>query len=286
LALFANGKRVAGLMGGDGRLHFWQVANLPSVERPPSRVFSAAPGRGSFLAAAWLRHFSNKPAEQRFYVLDQAQRLHCWQSQPAPEGKAARYALQASNVLALMQLDDHRLIYLSHADGRLSMHSTGMLESFGYDMAIGQTAVVDGGVLVAGTSHWRNGLGSCAVRCGAGEQEQWRIFHGNGLKSSLPDIRDVQLPPGWRAIALVDAPADAAPMLVLMSPRRNALALFDGQRTEALYMSPSTIVRHSVCAQHGLLALVTEQRELIVLSPAERAVRLQVRSHGGDDASA
>jgi len=283
LSIIFNGKSLGGLVANSSVLHFWQLNGLASEARPPREQFQAAPGGGTYLAGAWLRN--NVGA--RLCVLDQGQRLVFWVSsvgQPRKGPAPGTVHLINQNVLAISPIDAEQMVYAHRHLGQLLVHRVAPLGVSHHGRPLGPIGEKDH-VLFGHMRAWRNDQGVVAVRQEHKPAERWRIIQVDQRQISGYRDHEVSLPPGWSAIGLFGPPQEVFPALLLLSPSRNALALFGSRGSEALYMSPSRIVKYSYCPINGLVAMLTDDRELIVYSVGEQQVKLHIHSAGAPSAS-
>lgn len=283
LAVQFNGKNLGGLLVDSSHLHFWQFSGLNAKARPPREKFVAAPGRAGFLPSAWLRQ--NDCA--RLYALDQSGQLVFWVSslgQPRTGPAPGTTHQLAQNVLALAPIDAQRMVYARRLVGQLVVT---LIDSHGIEQAsrpLGP-AGEDAKVLFGHIPSWYHLQGAVAVQLADAPAEHWRVIKMDQGQSSSYKDHELSLPAGWSAIGLFEKSQDFFPALVLLSPNRNALALFTSKGSEALYMSPSRIVKYSFCPINGFVAMLTEERELIVYSVGEQQVKMHIHSAGASSAS-
>ncbi|QDQ27026.1 hypothetical protein FNU76_12010 [Chitinimonas arctica] len=269
LALAGLGKRLGVLTSQQAQLRFLHMPGFADIERPPSDEFQAAPGRGFYLPAAYLRD----SGVQRLYVLDNGGRLLFWQDTlPTQPTKDAPQHDQ--NVIALAQVQHDLLVYAKREASGLAIRYANLKgEAAGHHPI--PHVETDHTVLFAGGKLWRAHQGAVALG-NAKQGGVWRIYQFNGPGSTRAERDEIQIPPGWQGIGLYREAAHAKAGLVLLGPARNAVALYENGKAEALHMTASPIVRHSVCPITGHIALLTEDRELIVYAIASRQVRLHI----------
>ncbi|MFT3736851.1 MAG: hypothetical protein QM776_17875 [Rhodocyclaceae bacterium] len=271
LALAFSGKKVGGVLSGAAMLDFWQVDRLRSVSRPPREQFEASSGRADLLSSAWCKvHGSDQ-----LFVLDQAGRLIHWKADAGGRTQMTHFDV---NVLGMAQMDIGGVVYLCDERGQLTLHRSNWAGKREWtcvlDPSFGKTSV-----LFAGASLFRIAVGGCAVRYEEAP-ERWRLYTPSGKPGQPFDSADVTLPAGWQAIGFVLERNVARFSLVLLGPQRNALVLFSDGQSEALYMTASPIRKFSVSPDSGDVAMLTDERELIVYSVRDRAVRLIMDGRG------
>lgn len=295
LAGFFIGKQFAALMSApEDRLEFWQVPGLQPVPRPTAGLFDAPPGRASWLQAA----FVGAEGDRRLFVVDRMQRLRSW-SVPAPQGEASGHQAAepqkvASLVSALVQVGPHHAIYLLHQAGYLWTNRLGPSRD-ARPMPV-CLAPRDMKVLVAGGDLWLRDVGACAVRvCEDDGMETWRINAPLGEAHERKRIEgptgpgtmafqqtDVRLPPGWKAVGLVRGESTTSYDLVALASDQRSFHRYS-LKTSPLYMAPCKVVACTVCPNTGLLAMLTEARQLIAYGTEDDTLRLLVQGEGVEE---
>jgi hypothetical protein len=285
LALCFDGKQVTGVLGDREHLFFWQQHGLSGQPRPPDEAFHAPPGAAAWLPAAWLRSGN----AQRLCVLDRSGRLLCWDmAGPQAHGPAPQApACLATQVLALAQCADDSLIYACVHRAGAALYCVDA-EGSPIVMAQGLDAASNAQVWLALDGSGPRCGGACAVGVDLGDmdQETWRVnqWHRKPEALAADDwtlVRTayrVTLLPGWKAVGLVrDGQANHYTLVVLSEDRRQ-LYRVAVRRLELLFTATAPVLKCSVCPNTGIVALLTEQRQLVVYATAEQAVRLIVDS--------
>ncbi|MFC3246843.1 hypothetical protein [Chromobacterium piscinae] len=243
-----------------------QFPRIGKVPLPPQAEFHASPGSAALLDAAWLSGKSGG----RLYLRDLSGNLVYWESGRSAETGPMRR--ECDGVLALCQIDAVSLLYARSQDGQLRL---GRLDASPgrktAEAAPGIPCLADSRVLLHALPQDRRF--ACAVLAHGGEPETWRL-HAGGAGGAI-DGRECRLPPGWRAIGvqLTDKPR-----LLLVHDKQNQIALLDEDKILPLHQTASPIVRLSYTPSCAGIALLTEQRELIVYSLSARAVILHLQN--------
>ena len=86
-----------------------------------------------------------------------------------------------------------------------------------------------------------------------------------------------QLPGGSRAIGLMREPSGLRTGLITLDRNILRLNFVDGGN-EVLYSASDPVVSCTVCPNTGIVAMLTQRRQLIVLSAATRELRLSVQT--------
>jgi hypothetical protein len=253
LAMSFLGKRIGLLLADADKLRFWGTS-LSLEPFPPQDVFHAPGSTAAWLPAAWMK----EGKAQRVCVIDQSRRLLCWDS-VAPDA----LRLEAQNVLGFAQINKNLLVYAYLSGGHVWIHRLNALGTRQQEPRSLSAAPNDTEVLFGGRA--------CAVRLESEPAETW-------LVSTWGDTREAaatraQLPAGARAIGLWRGVGNKDTALISLD-RVNVRLHFINGINELLYTAPARIVSYTVCQGTGLVALLTERRQLVVASAATRDVRL------------
>ncbi len=275
-------KRLSALLSHDGMLHLWQPNQTDTRPRPAREVLDAPPGRKGLLPAATL-HDGHGSC---LCMLDRSGRLVYWRMGAAPAGSPDHATMQclASRVLGMAQVHEGQLLYLRNDGGILVLHRWGIADN-AYRVGLGSAADVTE-VLFGGGLLWRTQFGACAVRRGSHAEQVWTLFGATPGDTNGFSSVEVRLPPGWRAIGIAQRPDSKIFHFVTLDAGRTRLALHGGASGEVLYTSASPIVQHTMSPVGDLVALLTEDRTLIVYSVKERLIRTQVSGRGADHVAA
>ncbi|TQS87071.1 hypothetical protein ELQ32_15290 [Limnobaculum zhutongyuii] len=273
LAMHCQGKMAGALLSQGDTLTFWQTNKLSSFQKPEHRDFQTTVARANLQPSAYLTDGQSAA----MYVLDRGHQLVLFSS------SADSMRLIMTGVLGIARMGDNALAYICYRNNVLHQVVTD-LRNVSHYYSLGYTAPENTSVMFA--FQRRHHLGyPCAIQMKSDTSEVWRIHN-----LSINDLTvDVSLPEGWKAIGLyyssVTPDKDAIANLLLINLNKRSIGrYFDGQ-LEKLYTTPtSKIVRKTFCPVSGLLALLTEAKELIVYSVHENTLRLfSQRIGGGND---
>ncbi|KUM03554.1 hypothetical protein KIF53_17695 [Chromobacterium subtsugae] len=272
-------------------LAFSQLPGLGKVQLPPQDMLQLAPGAARLLDAAWLQHDNCA----RLYARDRVGNLVFWvapgkrgvHSGPAP----GTTHLQLREVLAMCQQDARTLLYVRHQAGQLRLGRlwaeppSGSTRPAAASSRQGPLGPLDNEWTVPGAcaadseallGFAQPNLFACAVRQPSALGECWRL-HAGRPHAAAASI-DYQLPPGWSALGLAPrADASTAFQLVLFHKAQNQLGLLCDGRILILYQPIHPIAKISYAPASAAIALLTEQRELIVYSVTEQCVALRLQ---------
>lgn len=285
LALVCSGKTVVGLLRSTtGELHFHQLGR-PAIQRPPRSNFEATAGRANYLPAARLFDQSAGGVE-RFYVLDQAGRLVYWRQTGKGQPKDDTLYEQASQVLGMTQIHPSQLVYVSDDQGSIVVHRIGPQRMQAWHCWLGNDAAIVKEVLFGGGELWAQGFGGCALRVGSNNAQHWMIYVPVEEPGREFQVLEISLPEGWRGIGLVHLPEQSGFALLALNPARDQLVLCSSKGRETLYTSPAAIARHHVCPVRGLVAMISDARQLVVFDVPARSLRLTIDGRGSEHAAA
>jgi hypothetical protein len=263
LAITCVGKHMGALLSDERELRFWGNS-LIKMPHPTQEEFHAPGSTAAWLSLGWLRAKS----AQRVCVIDHSRRLLQWDfpfdgKSSVPAEQSLR--LRAKEVLAIVQYDSRSLAYAYHENGtvwftRLSATHDGQAPR-PLCKAPPDAAILFG----------RGNI--CAVRLNKLPAETWAIgtCYAHGL------TMQAQLPGDSRAIGLLREPSSGRTGLITLDRNILRLNYIDGGN-EVLYAAPDRIVSCTVCPNTGITAMLTQRRQLIVLSAATRELRLSVQT--------
>lgn len=259
-------KHFGGIIADPDHLHFWKIDGFRTRPRPPNERFQAPPGQAHWLSCAWLSG-GRKP--HHVYVLDQAGRLLCWQGEQA--GQATPLPEQiALHVLAMARADGERLLFLRHRQQRVELV---LRRRFGNDAetVLGHAAApeepehafLNGRVSRSGwNGAWCMPDSGTNLRNGG----PWSIHPARHDDGPCRQIQ-VRIGAQWRVFGLVTMPGSWEHALVALSPDRRRLSLIGPASHDVLYGADVPIATVSVATDCDVIALVTEHRRLVVLTP-------------------
>jgi hypothetical protein len=269
LAMSFINKRMGVLLSSERELRFWGTS-LVIAPYPTQEQFRAPGGTAAWLPLVWLR----VGKAQRVCIVDQSKRLLRWDSvfdgkrETATEGSLQ---LIANNVLEMVQIHKGLLAYAYHDNGSILFTRLGATGDPQAPRPL-CNAAPDAAVLF--------GRGStCAVRLKK-DPETWGIGAWNDQRLTM----HAQLPDNSRVVGLT---RDQSGRTGLITLDRNTLRLhFAGGGNELLYTAPDRIVSCTVCPNTSVVAMLTQQRQFIVVSAATRELCLSVQTARQSHASA
>jgi hypothetical protein len=285
LTLAFHGKTLGALLSGQDGLRFWQTG-LPATPHPPRETFQATVARANWLASAWVK--DNRI--NRFYVLDEAHRLVYWAS-GAPVYDAAeprgKCHLVATDVLSLAAAGSAAIVFARQEAGELFVHFDngyfGHARKYRLVALPGTTAVH-----FAGGQNWASGVCGCAVlsRKPPETTETWTLYNFRPRYRALDDFvaETLTLPPRHLGIGMVPSSAGSPYALVVLGPTGRDVLLYQRQDfSETLFTSPSKILKVVVDGASGMIAMLTEERQLIAYSAPDKTLRLFLHSKAPAD---
>jgi len=290
LALGLQGRNAIALTAANDELQFWQMAGFGDMPRPTRETFQASASTGRALQlllvsdrksqlacvidaggqlVGWRapsdpRQWSGKPDDRAATVIDRQVRLM------APLGPASlAYAMVWGDGIWLRQVD---------ASGQASAMRRRLCPAPAQlqDMA----AVVMG----YGTSMAQVSCLGLAHRVDTGTV--WQLFTITQAGRAIDDVdgatsTEIRIGEGERGLGLCNGRGASPPALVVLSGDKRRLRLATPQSQATLYESASVIERCSVCQVSGRVAVLTRDRQLVVLDPATLQVLLIVTDNTG-----
>lgn len=285
LALGVHGKQPMALTATGNQLHFWQMAGFAEQERPAREAFQASNATGRTLALVLLRDDKAKLAA----VIDNAAQLVAWRA-PAdlkhwkgkPEDRDATVLDRHVRLLAPLALatlayamvwGDGVWLRQVGTDGKPSPMRRRLCA------APAQLQDMAATVLAYGASSAQ--LGSLGIAHTTDSGTVWQIFSITKAGRALDEdggaqSTEIRLPAGERGIGLVHARAGTPPALVVLSADKRRLRLATHAGHTMLHESATVIERTAVCQVTGRVAVLTRDRQLMVLDPATREALLIV----------
>lgn len=264
-------KHFAGIIADRSHLHFWNFEGFRTRVRPDNHEFQAPPGQAHWRPCVWLTG-TRKPHD--VYVLDGAGHLLRWRGDPARgQGKVAEHEVFEHDVLAIARADGERLVYVRYGRQRMELV---MHDRFTrVDRVIGEGDAprrpsrtwIHGSVASGARGGDVNWSGAwCIPEHGSGDEAAWMVFERRGYGNVC---RQVRIPVGakWQVFGLVQWPGSADHGLVALSPDRRRLMLIGADEQSLLYHADVPIATVGVGSDCDVVAAVTEQRRLVVVTP-------------------
>ncbi|NWB29613.1 hypothetical protein [Pseudomonas gingeri] len=269
---FQNRQIGAVLSAGD-QLRFWQIPRMTPASRPPQEELLVPAATATLRPVVWL----HSAKSSRVFLLTSNRTLAFWMAaeKDAASGSSANIThYRDRDVLGMVRVDDDTLVYASRSAGQLSVRHVTLNATRYEPFALGDGREATQ-VLFSLLPFWRRRFGVCAVQNGHGKRERWTVF----TPSSHPQpMTRIELMPGHRAIGLFHDNTSGQCALVVSTGGGTGVLLVGSERTETLYAATSRILKISFCPASGILALITEARELVVYDVNERQIRLQMQT--------
>jgi hypothetical protein len=172
------------------------------------------------------------------------------------------------NVLGMMQISKSLVVFAWHEQGQVWVAQLGGAGEPQAARAFCE-GPRDAQVLFGGRG--------IAVRVGRHSNDLWRV---GSWKMFHPALQ-MTVAPEFRAIGLVRSHDDKTSSLITMhaSDDRHVLRAHSADgRIHSFYETPARVLSWEVCPTSGLIALLTQQRQFIVVSAATRDLRLFVQT--------
>ena len=259
-------KHFAGIIADPHHLHFWHLDGFRTRPRPPNDEFQTPPGQAHWLPCVWLNS-GRKP--HHLYVLDHAGHLLRWRGDHGNRAAESHERFD-HEVLAIARADAERLIFLRCLPQtvELVLHHRLTEDS---DQIVGRTSIArkPARAFIKGYSNrngWRGAW--CMPDPGADTAKggTWSIFESRN-DGGVSGQRQVTVGANWRVCGLARMPDRHEYGLVALSPDRNRIALIAPSGQETLYAAGEPISTVSVGSDCDVIALITERRRLVTLSP-------------------
>ncbi|TNF85656.1 hypothetical protein FGE05_03375 [Pseudomonas sp. ICMP22404] len=267
LAIMFRGRTPSAILSINEQLVFWNMTGLKPVARPERDQLQLPVGTATLLPAVWLHNGTYG----RVFLLDSQGHLAFWvvenQKLPTPHQPGVTHPM-ADKVVGMAQVDLSMLAYLRHDAGRLYVHRINPWISQSPGHVVGTTDKVDQ-VLFPASPRWNKAFYGCAWMRLVDGQQKWQM-----VASDL-QTRQVDLAPGWKGLGLLIG-EDEEFSMVLLGPNQQTVALYCRGEQDVLFTTSETIARISFCPMSGLIAALTNARELVVYSVRDELRILQV----------
>lgn len=278
LAMTFSGKGVTGVVDRKGQTQLWQMA--PLQIDPNYRLVT--PGAATLVPVWQVQNGTT----QRVYMLKPDGELVFCEARTEPNRQVTvirEPQFFRSRVLAVEQ--QQALLIIAQQQGEdlvIERHNAnGIAATFPLGRVPDKSPV-----LMTGSAYWGAQFGGCAVRLSAEDSEVWRLFSFAGHGQSGVSERDTRLPLGWKAIgARMDFKAPYDLTLLMLNQDGDTLATWYEGQLETLYTLPARIVRYSTLPPHGLIAMLTRDRQLVVYHWQTKTVKLFIQGDASHDAA-
>lgn len=275
------GKSIGGAIADRHHLFFWQIEGMGVLPRPDNAVLKTTPGQAHWLPAQW---FNGGGRPHHVFVLDNAGQLSMFEGQRHDRAMCA--VPIDSDTIAMMRLDSEHLAYLRNRNGALELmrlHRRGTSSRTIAKIPLPKRP--DKGFLYG---HPRTDSGAWCVRTQRSAQGDdsasiWQLFRME-RGQLLAQAQSIQVPSGWSVVGLTSAPGTASDYgLVAITADRKRLMLLLVVGNDTLYASARSITAASVATDTSLIALITEDRQLIALTPGGETRRWNADGENGDE---
>jgi hypothetical protein len=277
-------KQFGGVIADTSHLFFWQLDGFHTQPRPPKEQLQAPPGQAHWLSCLW---FNSGSRPYQLFILDHARRLTMFATKH-PDGEASEMRLIDEHVIAIARHSEEELVYLRYRTPSIELIQTNRRgwgsQRLSYATLPLSPQAPDQGFLHRRTRH----AGAWCVRAqrGAGEDSaaMWTLYgftQGDQTAVGQP----VSVAAGWQVVGLIPVPNTPSEYgLVAIAANRKRLVLLRGNGHDTLYASARSITAASVGTDCDLIALITEDRKLVVLTPGGEHQQWNVdATEDGDD---
>ncbi len=278
-------KSFGGIVGDAHHLHFWQIDGFRVLPRPPNEQLKAPPGQAHWLPCLW---FNSGTRPHHLMMLDDAGRLLSFTGNKAG-AQSVDMTMLDDHVIAIARADDDHIAYvryrrktveliLRHRRGDVSKRLAYALLPEAPDKGFMHGRLRPGG-----------GIGAWCVRTQRGKRDEspsvWTVYP-IATKEQAIEGQPIQVQDGWQVVGLAAVPNSLMSEygLVALTADRKRLMLLRGVGSETLYASARSITAASVATDCDLVALITEDRKMVVLTPGGDSQRWNADDADDDDA--
>ncbi|MCC7246991.1 MAG: hypothetical protein IT473_00020 [Lysobacter sp.] len=259
-----SGKSFGGVVADRSYLFFWQIEGFGVVSRPDNTVFQAPPGQAHWLPALW---FNSGSRPHQIFVIDAAHRLSMFEgSRPDRTGVLTQPI--DTDVIAMARTDADSFAYLRYRGGMLELMLRHRRSAASRRLAqVSLSAPPDKGFLFG--LRYRD-INAWCVRMERGREggaSFWALYRYD-QRTPSPQVQVIQVASGWSVVGLTPVPGTASEFgLVAITADRKRLMLLRVIGSDTLYASARSITAASVATDTSLIAFITEDRQLIALTP-------------------
>lgn len=274
----ASMKAFGGAIADGMYLYFWQIEGFGHLQQREASMLKAPPGQAHWLQALW---FNNGQRPHQLYVLDTAGQMMVFVGhRPNKPDMFVRGTY--GGVVAIARAGSQHLAYLHYKNGNIGLRVQHRLGGENDLMRIALPKAPDKGFLWNPSAPDR---GAWCVRTERGSTETpsiWTLSRYDRDRAPF-EPRTIQVAPGWSVVGLTPVPGESEFGLVAISPNRKRLMLLRVVGNDTLYASARSITAASVATDTSLIALITEDRQLVALTPGGETRRWNADPEDDDD---
>lgn len=295
VALGVDGLTSFGLMqvAADRDVHQgWHLPDFGGRRLTDLDEFKATPGTAKWMPLVALKH----EQQSALLLLDDARQLSFWPSRRTAQ--EAHLRIVGRQVLAMAASTDDLAIVVSYKQERLWLWEVGLNPPDRGGIAVLDLPEQPDRVFLALRVRppleprwgWLHLPVAVAARVDA-DTETWRMRWSSEKedlffqhkRGELPEAT-VRAPSGGRVIGLTTVDGEASPSLIVLVGKR-ALLRVSVNVTEAIFQADADIVQASVCPWSGRVAVITRDRELIVIDGSNGQPLMIARDEKAAEAS-
>ncbi|MDK2123438.1 hypothetical protein [Parachitinimonas caeni] len=277
LAIALRGKKPFGVVPDGEQISFWQLGQFPTVSRPQPERFNLPPGLASWSPLGLLKG----SGRQQLHLLDRLGNHLFWEAsfKATPSARTPAPGIThylRKNTLAMVQIDDTALLVAHYDEQRRIVAMVQAMQAEPLRQAVIAASSEAPTVLFGELAGWRSNGGLCAL--GTGNGQRWDLY---AFVAGQAQCRaTLHMKPESQVLGvLLDAPSSRY-LLLTVAPNKRGLVLLGQDYQERVYDSPNPISRITFCDRSGLVAMLTDERELIVFDLRHRRLRRFVGSAG------
>lgn len=270
---------VAGLICDGTHLYPWRLDGLRPVPMHDPNV-PRLPGGDARMPCLYM---ASGTRPYHFYVIDAGGRLIEWQAEHAHLPQ--RLNVVADSVLAMARGDDIRLVYACATDGKIQLilrhrtdGSSHIVDYVPVPVGGADRVFLHGGIL---NRTW-SGAWAFPERVNKSDIDAtlWHLRLSAPLGSGQVKHETVAVPAGATVVGIARDDASRHYGLVAIGSNGNALLFLRGTERRTLYSSASPIATATAATDCDLIAALTNDGRLIVVTPGGQAPLVLANAEG------
>ncbi len=280
-------KGFGGIVADAHHLYFWQIDSFGVMARPSKEELKVTPGQAHWPPCLW---FNSGKRPHHLMMLDDAQRLQAFvgSTSGAKHGGGVTMDTIDDGVIAIARADDEHLAYVRYRRQTVELvlrHRSGDLSK---RLAYAPSTDAPDKGFIHGKLRPGSGIGAWCVRTQRaardGGASVWTLYPIANTEQSV-EGKPIQVQAGWHIVGLAAVPNTLSEYgLVAIAANRKRLVLLRAVGSDTLYASARSITAASVGTDCDLIALITEDRQLVALTPGGESRHWNADAVEDDDA--
>jgi hypothetical protein len=279
-------KGFGGIVADAHHLYFWQIDGFGVMTRPPNDQLKATPGQAHWPACLW---FNGGTRPHHVMLLDDAQRLQSFVGNPLGAKHGGRVAMETldEGVIAIARVDDGHVAYLRSRQQTVELMLRGRTGHLSKRLAYATSTDTPDKGFIVGSPRLGSRTGAWCVRTQRatrdGGASVWTLYPIASTEQRV-EGNTIQVQAGWHIVGMVAVPNMPSEYgLVAIAANRKRLVLLRAAGSDTLYASARNITAASVGTDCDLIALITEDRQLVALTPGGERQDWNADAMGDDD---